>query len=687
MDSDKDFTCAESMWYTPEKQKYNFTVNMEGDKHGFTEGVAFVSSSASFSAAEKDLSASSDGDRRTVTAFCRDSGLSVTQHYRIIGQTIRQYNTVENTGEKTLPLIHISSALFDIDSSGVLNWNDPRRFRIHWCKSGWCSEGQWKSGGFEDFGMAPVRFVNKSLQTPCTAQFRSEGFWSSGRYYPLVIIEDLEKNVSYFMEHEGGVSWEINIGKLRDFISVECNSANINHDGWRRELLPGERFETTSALYGRVTGGFEAAVAELIRAKRVLSQVKTQPAPLCYNCFMGGVFGEPTGDNLLSLIKSAAEAGCEVFCIDAGWYRPEKDTAMYDRCGDYVPDPIRFGKGGLESIISAVKVHGMQMGLWFEFEAVNCNMQGARLHKNTMIKRAGRVVSPERGFYDICDDQVRHHLLCAVERVYEMGVRYIKNDFNFAGGVGLGDSARGEREYYAAFCSFVDELYRRFPDIVIENCGSGAMRADNATLSHFALQSTSDQEKYFNYPTIAAGSAALMPPEKAGNWCYPFAVTPDEFKAGDEKSVIGRADTEETIFNMVTGCMGAMLMSGRIDLVDAGNFALIREGVSLYKSLRGFIGQSYPVYPTGFGAMGRRGFVTMGLVNEKKSEMLLAVWKIKSADDIAVIDLGDRLCGGSFAELIYPAGGSCEFSYAGGRLTVKLSGRENMARLFRISVR
>lgn len=34
---------------------------------------------------------------------------------------------------------------------------------------------------------------------------RSEGSWSTGRYYPIIVIEDLEKGCTYFMEHDGGI--------------------------------------------------------------------------------------------------------------------------------------------------------------------------------------------------------------------------------------------------------------------------------------------------------------------------------------------------------------------------------------------------------------------------------------------------------------------------------------------------
>ncbi len=59
---------------------------------------------------------------------------------------------------------------------------------------------------------------------------------------------------------------------------------------------------------------------------------------------------------------------------------------------------------------------------------------------------------------------------------------------------------------------------------MIENCNSGAMRCDFGALSHFHLQSTSDQEYYDRYPSIVQGMSALMPPERAGNCAAYFEI-------------------------------------------------------------------------------------------------------------------------------------------------------------------
>lgn len=701
---EKDFSCVEALWFDENfahKDGYNFQLNVEGDMHVFTEGNAFSYSSESLYTGSGTIDyGRAAGGKKDVTVNRTERGLQVIQHYEFFEGccAVRQYNTVKNQGENPLPLIRVSSAYLNIEAdTGVMAWDDPRRFRLHWCKSAWAAEAQWKHGSFWDFGMAPARPVGNSMTG--VAAFRSEGSWSSGRYYPLVIVEDLEKGCSYFMEHEGGHTWELTVGKLGDTVTLECNSADINHDGWSVTLAPGEEYTTTCAVYGMVQGGFEEAVRELTEYKRQTSHVgwKNGTAPVCFNCYMDCIFGEPNVETLVPLIEAAAKAGCEVFCIDAGWFRPRNNANCLADCGDYIPDAERFGPGGLKGILDLIRQKGMIPGLWFELEAVDDYTAGAKCSSNAMVRRNGTVLSGGRGIYDLCDETVRQHLFAAVDRAYQLGMRYIKNDHNFSTGIGYGE--RGDcyntesRKRMDAFYSFIMELYRRYPDLIIENCGSGAMRADHGTLSHFYLQSTSDQEYYFNYASIAAGSLAIMPPEKAGNWVYPYAVTVPEAKeldaGGDASFLIQRnQDGEETIFNLVTGNIGTVYMAGRIEYADAYNFKLIQEGVELFKKNRAFIASSSAVYPLGAACMGKRGFIAAGLMNRERTEMLLAVWKIRCIEeDCCMIELGRYFSGATHAEMIFPQKDTkCRYTYApeAGRLTVKMEGSENMARLFRI---
>lgn len=135
------------------------------------------------------------------------------------------------------------------------------------------------------------------------------------------------------------------------------------------------------------------------------------------------------------------------------------------------------------------------------------------------------------------------------------------------------------------------------------------------------------------------GSEAIMPPEKAGLWVYPYpanAEVKEKFELTD-KYVTERGDGKETAFNIVTGLMGAMYLSGRIDLCDDVNFSLIKRGTEIFKEIRQYIPQSQPIYPTGMHRINEKGIATLGLLS--KSRLMLAVWNTSPEKKEKRIDL------------------------------------------------
>lgn len=676
----------------------NVIVNFEGDTHTFTEGVAFIGSSSTFEKGEKKFIKTETDKGADIAIVNEDTGLEVIEHYEIYGEVIRQYNEIKNLTDDEKVLTNATSAKIAVPYKGLIPWNDDRRFKLHICKSAWSAEAQWHSGSLVDFGLNPMRYLEEGIQGPARITISSKGSWSTGTYYPIVILEDLEKGETYFMEHEGGLSWRIDLGVGVEDIYLVCGSADIHHDGFTKKLAKNDTFTTTSAVYGKVQGGFDEAVKELTRYKRAVSKRNWDNGvpKVCYNVFMGAVYGIPNENNLKRLIPAAAKIGCEVFCIDSGWYR-ERNQANF-QMGDYTPCDHIFGENGLAGIIKMISDYGMIPGLWFEFEAAGAGSAAAKLNGDTMLKRNGKIISADRGFFDLTNTELRNHLLNEVDRVYKMGVRYIKNDYNYSTGIGVGrasDYNENERIRDKAIRDFIDELYTRYPDMIIENCGSGGMREDNGTLSHFHLQSTSDQEIYYNYASIAASSNAIMPPEKAANWANPYFLGEEEYEEFDKGEntdylIHRNLDGEATIFSMINGMVGVPLISGRIDYFDELNFALAKEAVDCYKAIRKDIAKSYAVYPTGTELMGKRSYITAGIMNEEKTKMYLSVWKVNAYEDEVMVDLSKYIGGDADVKMIYPHNDDkCSYHYAKAlkKLTVRMDKSKYMARLFEINMR
>jgi len=147
------------------------------------------------------------------------------------------------------------------------------------------------------------------------------------------------------------------------------------------------------------------------------------------------------------------------------------------------------------------------------------------------------------------------------------------------------------------------------------------------------------------------------------------------------------ANGEETIFNMVSGLCGNMYLSGRIDVADVRNRALIQEGVARYKAERSFIHEAFPFWPQPFTPFGQDdAWASLGLMNAEGSRVLLAVWRLSSAQPCHEMTIHGWA--GVQAEIrqIYPAEGyaaDCAYNARRGTVTVRFE-RTRQARYFEL---
>lgn len=593
-------------------------------------------------------------------------GLKIKVNLKFITETnvIVQQNTITNASEKTIRLTQFSSGtLGNIACSENKPWYENEKLVINICYNKWQSETQWQQFLPEQLGLVPstMHFWEKEIY-----DIQSVGSWSTGIYYPLVIVEDLENDIVYFAEIEGSHNWDIRLcscgGYSNPMFYAEMTACNEENGGWYYDLKPGESYIAERTFLGVVNGTFENAVRELNSFKRYDSIIKTKNNMpyVIYNTYMNSLWLDQTPDKLVPLINAAADVGCEIFCIDAGWSQSKTgDTTDY--LGDWYIRTDLYGEHGLREIAELIKQKGMIPGIWFEFDACIDNTYGYSLGKDTVIKRYDDAVGGRCSFYNMKNASVRAYLKERIRELYDIGFRYIKNDYNQNTGIGCtnnydGNSpAEGLIQNADAFYMFINELYAEFPDIIIENCGSGALRSDNKMLRNFTLQSTSDQELYKNYTSIMMGSMAIMPPEKAGVWTYPYPVAfyeREHFKISD-RYIAEMCNTNQTAFNMVTAMFGCMYLSGRIDLCDRKNFDVIREGIEFYKEKRMHISTSFPIYPTGIHRLNKKECFSFGTVS--KDKIMIAVWNIDSELKSICVDLSEWVGNNSKIKAIYPA--------------------------------
>lgn len=582
----------------------------------------------------------------------------------------RQTNSVWGEGR----LMQLASQIYGVcaDEKGIYDRLSDGSILIHYCINRWQCEGQWRSATPEDLGI-----IAGTIHPGENSIWRIESLssFTTALYYPLIIIEDKKKNQCWYFEAEGGKSWFIEVsashGLLAKSLTVTCGAFD-ERLGCSRPLAEKAYF-SSPCIYGVTDGGFEEGVKTLITYKRKTALVQGV-MPLVFNDYMNCNWALPSRKKLLPLIDTAARLGTEIFCIDDGWSIAQ---------GIWEPDDEKLGGGTWKEIFDYIQAKNMKVGVWFEFESLSWRAAEHIGTEDCLLKRNGKVIDELRPLANMRSKAVVDYLNKCVDYMYALGIRYIKNDHNnneLLGGNFDGESAgTGLEENEKAFLAFVDGLRARYPDLIIENCGSGAMRSDNGTLSHFHLQSTSDQEFYNLYPTILAGSLALMPAEKAGIWCYPYPLAFDDRLEVEirEESLQNYIDGEQTIFNFVNGCMGCMYLSGKVHQADAYNLSLMQEGVDLWKAEREFIKTAYPIYPNGMSRMSNKTDYAVGLTNGDRA--LLAVWNLSNGERTVKVDLSKYVF--ATCQQVYPKKKDAEAMFDGNELAYKFA-KGNTARLF-----
>lgn len=614
---------------------------------------------------------------------------------------IRQFTTVINEGDEPITLTHLSSMCMQgIASDGCRNWDDKNKIKVHYCLQSWQGEGQWRSGDLEELGLY------RTSVHPCAnaINISSTGSWSTGRYLPMAIIEDMETNKVWYTQVESSANWHIEIGHRSSWNDSKgslyflADGAHERFGGWTKKLNPRESYTSVPVAVGCCKGNFNDAVKELTKYRRSVLKPKSPydgNFPLMFNDYMNCLWADPTVDKLIPLIDAAKKAGAEGYCIDAGWFSA-LNVSWANGLGDWNPSNDRFGKDGLQGVVNYIKSKGMIPGIWLEMEVCGEDAELGKKPDSWFLMRNGkRVGGGPRWFLNINNTEVRSYLHEVIDRLVSMGIGFIKNDYNECIGNGddlLGTSAvDGLNKHINAFYKFIDEVREKHPNLILENCASGAMRQDYGMLSHFHMQSTSDQEIYYRYPSVLCGSLAGVLPEQAGNWSYPYPLlsehlsNPDIIKSEEYRK--NMEDGEQTIFNMVNGMCGNMYLSGRIDVADDMNFKLIQEGVNLYKKEKQHIHNSFPFWPIGFTCFNElNSWVSVGLANEDNSRVLLAVWRLGSSEKHVELPIYKWQGKKAVVKQLYPAEGYDVMYYYNvdkGILTVNLS-KMYQARVFEV---
>lgn len=645
------------------------------DRAGERHGTKYVRTSPGYRLVLKEFRDDRNAAGRKIEVETQDeeTGLVVTSHYQFYDgiAVVRAWTTLYNGGKEDLGIEYVSSfAITGIEKEGIRLPEDKLELWIP--HNGWQKELHWNRYRLDELGMSSTQ-PEAIRRTSKTIGINNAGNWSTKEYIPMGYLYNEEAGSALYWQIEHNGSWYWEIADQDGHLYLKLSGPTEHQSHWWKNLTPGESFESVPVSVGSLIGGFDEAMGELTKYRRAIRRpnADNENLPVIFNDYMNCLFADPTTEKELPLIEAAKEAGCEYYVIDAGWYA---DGFWWDYVGEWLPSAKRF-PNGLEEVTKRIVEKGMVPGVWLELEVmgIKCPLADQVPEDWYFIRHGKKVSDRSRYQLDFRNPAVQKYASDVIDRlVRDYRVGYIKMDYNIEPGIGteIGADSFGEGllGHERAYLEWLEGIFEKYPQLVIENCSSGGLRMDYAMLSRYSIQSTSDTEDYIKYSTIAANAPSALTPEQAAVWSYPL-------KEGDD---------EEAVFNMVNAMLLRIHQSGHLAQISRERFALVKEGIDYYKKIRRDLRQGLPFWPLG-PASYQDGWASVAIVSGKKTYM--AVWRRGSQE--STVTLPHKCLRGKKAEAVcaYPADGrGCRFAWNNtlGELTVELSEKIS-ARIFEIT--
>ncbi len=184
--------------------------------------------------------------------------------------------------------------------------------------------------------------------------------------------------------------------------------------------------------------------------------------------------------NQLDYIHKITGTGAEVYWLDAGWYAGNEGES-WDRCrGNWFPDPKKF-PNGMKVLADEAHKNGMKFLLWFDPEVVSPGSDISRKYSEWVIRKSDK----ETGLYNLGNPKALKYITDLISKnLVDWDVDIYRNDYNIDPGSywkmadEQGRTGMTEIRYVEGLYYFWDELLKRKPNLLIDNCASGGRRID-----------------------------------------------------------------------------------------------------------------------------------------------------------------------------------------------------------------
>jgi alpha-galactosidase len=545
-----------------------------------------------------------------------DGGLRLESHWQLSRDDgiWRRADSLHNVGA-TPVIVHACLARFPFA---------PGRYELYSQASGWCNENQ---GAWQPLHHGAVVLGNVGGRTT-----------QGGTPYLCLREEGGDRAVAFHIVPAG--NWTIRVAgesagtRPLLFAVVELGLAT---ESLHLDLPPGGTLALPEILIQAVPQGVPELAAPALHRyvlARYFADAKPH-APVVYNTWFDA-FEHLDVARLRRQLAAAAEIGCEVLTVDAGWYGAGAGP-WYLQVGDWREKRGAAFDGRMADFADEVRAAGLGFGLWMEPERNHPSVPIVQAHPEWFRPGADGFM-----YADLTQGPAYDYILGEMSRLAETyRLAWMKVDFNFE----LGDDPTAQSAYYARWYALLDALRGRFPEVFFEGCASGGMRSDLNTLAHFDGHFLSDTVEPIDVLRITQGSLLRLPPGRMNKWVclrsagrsvVPYGSTPEDavetilapWNAGWTTSISVDVDYAARV-----ALIGMFGLSGDLAGLPAWARDRLRHHVAFCKQWRGFITGAVahlasPIRPR----TDRQGWVAIQLQEPQGDRSLLFVYRLDAAD-------------------------------------------------------
>lgn len=299
-------------------------------------------------------------------------------------------------------------------------------------------------------------------------------------------------------------------------------------------IRPYEKFVTPEVHIGIVQGGLDDAINEMhshIR-KSVLNMPEADGSAALVNCGMGAEH-DMSVETSKAFIRQFAEMGGEIFTVDAGWEcPPHKEMQWGDYNGINLPDSERY-PNGISEIADYAHEMGLKFGLWVDIESLGKLSPVYNEHPEWRSKNPfGEQV---HGLLDLSIPEAAKWAEDELARIiseYKLDLLRVDHNIDYTEYFSMRDTDSGRPEcvsirHFNAVYRMYENLKKRFPKVLFENCAGGGARTDLGMMKNFNHTWVSDWQKAPHSVMITNGMTMALPPERvdrlfAGMGCHEF---------------------------------------------------------------------------------------------------------------------------------------------------------------------